>query len=134
MGLRLDHLAAEFVDAEDAALDQRLRNRVDPALVITHLVISILPQALDIAAELVDRHVPLLGEQHQEGVDAFLPERVVVLGGLYRSRGEPAHVVDAAIARHRSNEDPLGHKRRRPPASAKDWGAKIIERAYFACC
>src|ERR1019366_9631889 len=97
---RLDfsHLAAELVDADDAALQQGLGDGVHPALVIAHALIGVRSEALDIAAQLVHlEQLPLfVREQHHQRIDALFPLLVLMLPGLALAGGPSAHVVMAA--------------------------------------
>src|SRR5438270_6053732 len=88
-------LAAQFVDADHAALEECLGDRVNPALVVAHLVVGFGAEALDIASELVHSDEPpvLMAEQHHQRIDALFPQGVVVLGRLDRTGREPTHVV-----------------------------------------
>src|SRR5580704_7968041 len=92
------HPATEFIHRNDAALEQRLGDRVNPAFVVGHLVVGYWVEALDIAAELIHADKPriLAAEQHEKCVDALFPQRVVVLGGLDSARGEATHVMVTA--------------------------------------
>src|SRR6202171_4414052 len=91
-------LAAQFVHGDHPALEKRLGDRVNPALVVTHLVIGFGAEALDIASELVHSDEPpvLVAEQHHQRIDALFPQGVIMLGRLDRTRGEPTHVVVTA--------------------------------------
>src|SRR5450631_4471741 len=91
-------LAAQFVHGDHAALEERLGDRVNPALVITHLVVGSGAKALDIASELVHSEQPpvLVAEQHHQRIDALFPQGVVMLGRFDRTRREPTHVVVTA--------------------------------------
>src|SRR5437868_4986983 len=88
-------LAAQFVDGDHAALEEHLGDRVNPALVVAHLVVGFGAEALEIASELVHGDVPpvLMAEQHHQRIDALFPQGVVVLGRLDRTGREPTHVV-----------------------------------------
>src|ERR1700681_2104243 len=88
-------LAAQFVDGDHAALEQRLGDRVNPALVVAHLVVGFGAEALDIASELVHGDEPpvLVAETHHERTDALFPQGVVMLGRLDGIRRESTHVV-----------------------------------------
>src|SRR5690349_5068385 len=96
----LDH-AAELVHADHTALEERLGDRVDPALVIGHPIVGLGAEALDIAPQLVhgDQAAFLAREQHHQRIDALLPKRVVMLGRLDGSGGHASHVVVAAWGR-----------------------------------
>src|SRR5712691_2107124 len=88
----LRHLARQLRGRNDAALDERLGQRDDPALVVAHLVVGLWRQRLDVPAPFVDGDA--LGEhQHGEGVHAPFPFGVVVLGRLHLAGRQPAHVV-----------------------------------------
>src|SRR2546421_580700 len=76
----------------DAALDKRLGQRDDPALVVAQLVVSLGRERLDVPAPLVDGDA-LAAHQHGEGVRAPFPFGVVVLGRLDLAGRQPAHVV-----------------------------------------
>src|SRR6202163_1788410 len=91
-------LAAQFVDGDHAALEERLGDGVNPALVVPHLVVGFGAEALDIASELVHSDEPpvLVAEQHHQRIDALFPQGVVMLGRLDRTRREPTHVVVTA--------------------------------------
>src|SRR5258708_5839362 len=90
--LDLRHLARQLLGRNDAALDERLGQRDDPALVVAHLVVGLGRQRLDVPAPLV--HGDALGaHQHGEGVHAPFPFSVVVLGRLDLAGRQPAHVV-----------------------------------------
>src|ERR1700704_6851874 len=92
----LRHLARQLGGRNDAALDERLGQPDDPALVVAQLVVSLGRQRLDVPAPLV--HGDALGEhQHGEGVHAPFPFGVVVLGRLYLAGRQPAHVVMPAL-------------------------------------
>src|ERR1700675_1395443 len=89
------YLAAQFVDGDPAALEERLGDRGNPALVVAHLVVGFGAEAFDIASELVHGDEPpvLVAEQHHQRIDAFFPQGVIMLGRLDRIRREPTHVV-----------------------------------------
>src|SRR5450755_870880 len=91
-------LAAQFVHGDHAALEERLGDRVNPALVVAHLVVGLGAKALDIASELVHSDQPpvLVAEQHHQRIDALFPQGVVMFGRLDRTRREPPHVVVTA--------------------------------------
>src|SRR5712664_117849 len=111
--LHIAHLAGKLGGGEDAALDQRLRQRHDPALVVAHPVVSFRRQHLDVLAPLVDRDA-LRAHQHRHGVHAALPFGVVVLGRLDLAGGQPAHVVMASF-------DHAIHSETGAFASCKGW-------------
>src|SRR5512134_780884 len=91
------HRAPQLVDRDDAALDQRLRDRVHPALVVAHAVVGLGAERLDVPAQLVDpQQLPVLvGKQHHQRVDALLPLVVGMLVALDRPGRCAAHVVMA---------------------------------------
>src|SRR5437660_7404514 len=90
--LDLRHLARQLLGRNDAALDKRLGQRDDPALVVAQLVVSLGRERLDVPAPLVDGDA-LAAHQHGEGVRAPFPFGVVVLGRLDLAGRQPAHVV-----------------------------------------
>src|SRR5438552_18723536 len=90
--LDLRHLARQLLASNDAALDKRLGQRDDPALVVAQLVVSLGRERLDVPAPLVDGDA-LAAHQHGEGVRAPFPFGVVVLGRLDLAGRQPAHVV-----------------------------------------
>src|ERR1700752_5352104 len=90
--LDLRHLARQLLGRNDAALDERLGQRDDPALVVGQLVVGRRRQRLDVPAPLVDAHA-LAAHQHGERVRAPFPFGVVVLGPLDLAGRQPAHVV-----------------------------------------
>src|SRR5438309_1830883 len=91
--LDLRHLARQLLGRNDAALEERLGQRDDPALVVAQLVVGLGRQRLDVPAPLVDGD-PLAAHQHREGVHAPFPYGVVVLGSLSRTTvsSSPAHM------------------------------------------
>src|SRR5260221_4904878 len=93
--LHLDHLARELHGGDGAALQERLRERDDPALVVAHAVVVLGRQRLDMFAPLVDRDA-LRAHQHCQGIDPPLPVCVLMLATLHLARRQPAHVVMAA--------------------------------------
>src|SRR6266571_385132 len=90
------HLAGKLGGGDDAALDQRLRERNHPALVVAHLVVSLRRQHLDVLAPLVDRDA-LAAHQHGQRVHPPFPFGVIMLGRLDLAGGQPAHVVVAPL-------------------------------------
>src|SRR5882762_7555818 len=90
--LDLRHLARQLRGGNDAALDERLGQRDDPALVVAQLVVGLGRQRLNVPAPLVDGNA-LAAHQHGEGVHAPFPFGVVVLGRLHLAGRQPAHVV-----------------------------------------
>src|SRR5438046_4342444 len=90
--LDLRHLARQLPGCNDAALQERLGQRDDPALVVAQLVVGLGRQRLDVPAPLVDGDT-LAAHQHGEGVHAPFPFGVVVLGALHLAGRQPAHVV-----------------------------------------
>src|SRR3977135_751258 len=88
----LRHLARQLRGRNDAALDEGLGQPDDPALVVTHLVVGLGRQRLDMPAPLVPGDA-LREHQHGEGVHAPFPFGVVVLGRLDLAGRQPAHVV-----------------------------------------
>src|SRR5947199_8261520 len=90
--LDLRHLARQLLGRDDAALEERLGQRDDPALVVAQLVVGLGRQRLDVPAPLVDGDT-LAAHQHGEGVHAPFPFGVVVLGALHLAGRQPAHVV-----------------------------------------
>src|SRR6267143_6697793 len=111
--LDLCHLARELFGRNDAALEERLGQRDDPALVVAHLVVGLGRQHLDLPAPLVHGHA-LAAHQHGEGVDAPFPVGVVVLGRLDLAGRQPAHVVMPAL-------DHATHSETGACASCKGW-------------
>src|SRR3954468_3269275 len=109
------NLSSQLLDADDASLDQRLRNGMDPALVVAHLVVGVGADRLDILAQLVDRHqlAVFAGEQNQQSVDTLFPHRVVVLGTLHSARRLAAHIVMTARG-NRIGHHPIIASRMRP--------------------
>src|SRR6478735_6817770 len=49
----IGNLSSKLLDADHTALDQCLRNGMDPALVVRHLVVGIRADRLDVLAQLV---------------------------------------------------------------------------------
>src|SRR5262245_9326720 len=94
------HFSRQLGRRDHAPLEQRLRERQDPLLVVRGAVVGVRGQGLDVLAQLVDAHQALLAgdahAQHHEGVHPALPLLVVVLGALNFSRRGSAHVVMAA--------------------------------------
>src|SRR5204862_797090 len=90
--LDLRHLARQRPGCNDAALEERLGQRDDPALVVAQLVVGLGRQRLDVPAPLVDGDA-FAAHQHGEGVHAPFPFGVVVLGALHLAGRQPAHVV-----------------------------------------
>src|SRR5439155_23919470 len=68
-------LAAQLIDGDHAALDERLCDRVNPALVVGHLVVGFGAEAFYIASKLVHRKEPpvLAAEYHHQRIDALFP-------------------------------------------------------------
>src|SRR5438034_6357870 len=64
--LDLRHLARQLLGRNDAALEERLGQRDDPALVVAQLVVGLRGQRLDVPAPLVDGDA-LAAHQHGEG-------------------------------------------------------------------
>src|SRR3954471_6236354 len=75
------HHPAEVLDRDHAALEQALRHRVHPALVVAHLAVDLGAEVLDHSPALVDLdQLPVLvPEQHGERVAALLPVVALVL-------------------------------------------------------
>src|SRR5260221_202675 len=94
--LNLDHLARKVCGRDEALLDERLRQRDDPALVVRHAVVVFGRQRLDVPAPLVDGYAAR-AHQHGERVHPALPLGVVVLPVLHPAGRQPAHVVMAAL-------------------------------------
>src|SRR5438552_15459171 len=90
--LDLRHLARQLLGRNDAALEERLGQRDDPALVVAQLVVGLRGQRLDVPAPLIDADA-LAAHQHGEGVRAPFPFGIVVLGPLDLAGRQPAHVV-----------------------------------------
>src|SRR5258708_27366421 len=111
--LDLRHLARQLLGRNDAALDERLGQRDDPALVVAHLVVGLGRQRLDVPAPLVHGHA-LGAHQHGEGVHAPFPFSVVVLGPLYLAALQPSHVVMPSF-------DHATHSETGACASCKGW-------------
>src|SRR3954470_17531690 len=95
--LYLFHFAAELRGRDDAALDQRLRERADPFLVVREPVVRLRRQRLDVLAQLVHRDAPRAAQELHHRIHAPLPLGIVVLGRLDLAGGQPAHVVVAAL-------------------------------------
>src|SRR6266850_4120118 len=113
--LDLRHLARQLRGRNDAALDERLGQRDDPALVVAQLVVGLGRQRLDVPAPLVDGDA-LAAHQHGEGVRAPFPFGVVVLGPLDLAGRQPAHVVMPSF-------DHATHSETGACASCKGWQA-----------
>src|SRR5438445_3701417 len=111
--LDLRHLARQLLGRNDAALEERLGQRDDPALVVAQLVVGLGRQRLDVPAPLVDGD-PLAAHQHGEGVHAPFPFGVVVLGRLHLAGRQPAHVVMPSF-------DHATHSETGACASCKGW-------------
>jgi hypothetical protein len=97
-GLHVGDPPAEFVDRDDAPVDERLGDRMNPAFVVGHGVVRLGAEGLDVPPELVHGHPPavLLREQNEQGVHPLLPREVVVLGLGDRPGREAAEVMGAA--------------------------------------
>src|SRR3954470_2370210 len=95
--LYLFHFAAELRGRDDAALDQRLRERADPFLVVREPVVRLRRQRLDVLAQLVHRDAPRAAQELHHRIHAPLPLGVVVLGRLDLAGRQPAHVVVAPL-------------------------------------
>src|SRR5258708_3299918 len=111
--LDLRHLARQLLGRDDAALDERLGQPDDPALVVAQLVVGLGRQRLDVPAPLVHGHA-LAEHQYGEGVDAPFPVGVVVLGPLDLAGRQPAHVVMPSF-------DHATHSETGACASCKGW-------------
>src|SRR5467141_335437 len=111
--LDLRHLARQLPGGNDAALDERLGQRDDPALVVAQLVVGRGGQRLDVPAPLVDGDA-LAAHQHGEGVRAPFPFGIVVLGPLDLAGRQPAHVVMPSF-------DHATHSETGACASCKGW-------------
>src|SRR6266540_2158503 len=90
------HLAGKLGSGDDAALDERLRKRNDPTLVVAHLVVSLRRQRLDVFAPLVDRDA-LAAHQHGQRVHPPFPCGAIMLGRLDLAGRQPAHVMVAPL-------------------------------------
>src|SRR5687768_6187554 len=67
------HLPCELFGGDDAALDERLRERHGPALVVAHRIVGLRRQRLDRAAALVHRENFLHSQDDRQRIDAPLP-------------------------------------------------------------
>src|SRR5690242_14353161 len=96
-GLHVCHLAPELVGRDDATLEEALRDRDQPLLVVRRRIVGLRRQRLDVTAPLVDRDADApAGELHQR-VDAPVPFAVLVVVDADRAGGQAAHVVVAAF-------------------------------------
>src|SRR2546425_4684613 len=111
--LDLRHLVRQLLGRNDAALEERLGQRDDPALVVAQLVVGLWRQRLDVPAPFVDGDT-LAAHQHGEGVHAPFPFGVVVLGRLHLAGRQPAHVVMPSF-------DHATHSETGACASCKGW-------------
>src|SRR5688572_27132073 len=109
LGKRPSQLLSQLVRSDDAPLDQALRERPDPALVVAHALVGLGGQRLDVLAVLIDRHAPRAApdapEEHAHRVDPALPVIIVVLGALELSGRLAAHVVVAVGDFHATHSD-----------------------------
>src|SRR5213592_3955899 len=85
--LDLRHLARQLLGRDDAALEERLGQRDDPALVVAQLVVGLGWQRLGVPAGLVDGEA-LAARPHREGLHSAIPFGESVRGQLnLASRG-----------------------------------------------
>src|SRR2546430_16915438 len=90
--LYLRHLARELLGRNDAALEERLGQRDDPALVVAQLVVGLRGQRLDVPAPLVDGDA-LAPQQHAAAARPPFPFGVVGLGRLTLAARQPAQAA-----------------------------------------